>query len=56
MADISYTVSLNQQKDTTYSLVDLGANGGVAGNDVRIIFKTNRTVDIRGIEPPSNGY
>jgi hypothetical protein len=50
MADVSYTVSLNQQKATTYSLVDRGANGGVAGNDVRIIFKTNRTVDIRGID------
>jgi hypothetical protein len=50
MADISYTVSINQQKATTHSLVDRGANGGVAGNDVRIIFKTNRTVDIRGID------
>jgi hypothetical protein len=50
MADVSYTVSLNQQKATTYSLVDRGANGGVAGNDVRIIFKTDRTVDIRGID------
>jgi hypothetical protein len=50
MADISYTVSLNQQKATTYSLVDRGANGGVAGNDVRINFMTNRTVDLRGID------
>ena len=32
------------------SLVDRGANGGVAGTDVRVIFKTNRTVDIRGID------
>ena len=32
------------------SLVDRGANGGVAGNDVRVLFKTNRTVDIRGID------
>jgi hypothetical protein len=50
MANVSYTVSLNQQKATTHSLVDRGANGGVAGNDVCIIFKTNRTVDIRGID------
>jgi hypothetical protein len=32
------------------SLVDRGANGGDAGNDVRVIFKTNCTVDIRGID------
>jgi hypothetical protein len=29
--------------------VDRGANVGVAGNDVRVIFKTNCTVDIKGI-------
>jgi hypothetical protein len=50
MANVSYTVSLNQQKATTHLLVDRGANEGVAGNDVHIIFKTNRTVDIRGID------
>jgi hypothetical protein len=32
------------------SLVDWGANGGVAGSDVRVIFKTNRSVDIQGID------
>jgi hypothetical protein len=32
------------------SLVDRGANGGVAVDDVRVIFKTSRTVDIRGID------
>jgi hypothetical protein len=32
------------------SLIDRGANGGVAGDDVRIIFRTNRTVDIKGID------
>jgi hypothetical protein len=30
-------------------LIDRGANGGVASSDVRITFKTNRSVDIRGI-------
>jgi hypothetical protein len=49
MADIAYTVSTHK-KATDQSLVDRGANGGVAGKDVRIIFKTNRTVDIRGID------
>ena len=33
------------------SLVDIGANGGVAGNDVRAIAKhPDRTVDVRGID------
>jgi hypothetical protein len=32
------------------SLVDRWANGGVAGSDVRVIFKTSRTVDIKGID------
>jgi hypothetical protein len=27
-----------------------GANGGVTGNNVHIIFKTNRTVDIKGFD------
>eukprot|EP00934_Nitzschia_sp_Nitz4_P008068 Nitzschia sp. Nitz4//scaffold70_size99833//3673//6700//NITZ4_004582-RA/size99833-snap-gene-0.139-mRNA-1//-1//CDS//3329557096//8058//frame0 len=32
------------------SLVDRGANGGIAGDDVRIIAKTDRRVDISGID------
>jgi hypothetical protein len=32
------------------SLIDHGANGGVAGDDVRIIFCTNCTVDIKVID------
>jgi hypothetical protein len=32
------------------SLIDRGANGGVAGTDVRVIFKTGQTVDICGID------
>jgi hypothetical protein len=32
------------------SLIDRGANGGVAGDDVHIIFCTNCTVDIKGID------
>jgi hypothetical protein len=31
------------------SLINLDANGGVAGDDVHIMFRTNRTVDIKGI-------
>ena len=32
------------------SLVDRGSNGGVAGEDVRVIKKSRRTVNIRGID------
>ena len=32
------------------ALIDRGANGGIAGNDVRIISKTDRSVDIQGID------
>jgi len=32
------------------ALVDRGANGGIAGDDVRIIAKTGRQVDIQGID------
>jgi hypothetical protein len=32
------------------SLIDRGANGGVSGDDVRVIFRTNRTVNVKGID------
>jgi transposase InsO family protein len=32
------------------ALIDRGANGGIAGDDARIISKTNRTVDVQGID------
>jgi hypothetical protein len=32
------------------SLIDQGANGGVSGEDVRVIFCTSRIVDIKGID------
>jgi hypothetical protein len=32
------------------SLIERGADGGVAGKDVCIIFKTGQTVDIRGFD------
>jgi hypothetical protein len=50
-ACIEYKVSYHKEHHgISPSLVDRGANGGVAGNDVRVIFKTNRTVDIKGID------
>jgi len=32
------------------TLVDPGANGGVLGNDAKVIFKRNKTVDVTGID------
>ena len=32
------------------ALVDRGANGGICGNDVRVIEKSHRIVDVRGID------
>ena len=51
MANIEYKVSYHKASSgQSLSLIDRGANGGVAGTDVRTIFKTGRTVDIRGID------
>jgi hypothetical protein len=50
-ACVEYKVSYHKEHHgISLSLVDRGANGGVAGNDVRVIFKTNCTVDIKGID------
>ena len=32
------------------TLVDRGANGGMLGNDAKVIFKRNKTVDVTGID------
>jgi hypothetical protein len=44
-----YRVSAHQSYPS-HSLVDRGANGGVAGNDVRVISRSDRRVDIQGID------
>ena len=47
----TYNVSAARHCSKHASLVDRGANGGIAGEDVRIIFKTMRSsVDIQGID------
>ena len=46
---VTYNVSSHRSIDRQ-SLVDRGSNGGVAGNDVRVISKSHRKVDIRGID------
>ena len=51
MARIMYNASASKVSGKhDMSLIDRGANGGIAGNDVRVLFKTHRTVDIRGID------
>ena len=47
--NIIYSVSKINTRDQL-GLVDRGANGGIGGSDVRVIFKTNRKVDICGID------
>jgi len=32
------------------TLVDRGANGGMLGNDAKVIFKRNKTVDVTGVD------
>ena len=46
---VTYRVS-NHKRLPRVSLVDRGANGGVAGMDVRQVSKTSRTIDIEGID------
>jgi hypothetical protein len=51
LAHMEYHISFHKATPgRNLSLIDRGANGGVAGDDVRIIFRTNRTVDIKGID------
>jgi hypothetical protein len=49
MANVIYNVSCHKSGQPS-SLVDRGANGGLAGSDVRVIHKTHRSVDVRGID------
>jgi hypothetical protein len=51
LSQIEYKVSYHQASSgQSLSLIDRGANGGVAGTDVQVIFKTGQTVDIRRID------
>ena len=46
---VVYNVSAHRSSSPR-SLVDCGANGSLAGTDVRVISKTHRSVDVRGID------
>ena len=50
IVNIEYTVTAMQTYSLRGALVDRGANGGIGGADVRLIAKTNRHVDIQGID------
>jgi hypothetical protein len=50
VATTLYMISSCHASGHKGSLVDHGANGGIAGDDVRIIAKTGQTVDIQGID------
>ena len=49
--DVVYAVSRRQTSTVKRgALVDRGANGGLAGSDVRALYKTDRQVDVQGID------
>ena len=63
-SDISYVLSVKRSRQiqicqrylfqhanhTNQQLVDRGANGGLAGSDMRVIHKTHRKINIQGID------
>ena len=49
-ASTLYSISSCHAPGHKGSLVDRGANRGIAGDDVRIIAKTDRSVNIQGID------
>ena len=48
-ASTTYSISVHDQARRIGALVDRGANGGIAGNDVRIIATTDRSIDVQGV-------
>src|SRR5688572_1357631 len=50
MASTLYSISSCHATGHKGSLVDRGANGGITGDDVRIIAKNDRSVDIQGTD------
>ena len=49
--EITYNIfNLEKVNEKIATLVDGGANGGLAGEDVRIIETTGRTADVSGID------
>ena len=49
--DVVYFVSRADSTAVFASLIDRGANGGIAGNDMRLIcFDRDRTINVQGID------
>ena len=50
-SNITYNVTKRSVSSSKYgALVDRGANGGIAGSDVRPLYHTDRMVDVQGID------
>ena len=49
MANLTYAVAVHRNVRVG-ALIDRGANGGIAGDDLRLINRTGRQVDIQGID------
>jgi Reverse transcriptase (RNA-dependent DNA polymerase) len=47
---IEYKINTKTISVDGYSLIDRGANGGLLGNDVRVLEKSNRLISITGID------
>ena len=47
--DIRYNVSRVTRMDASLSLIDRGANGGIAGDNVRVLSVSDHRVDVSGV-------
>ena len=48
--DVTYSVSKHKHRSKRGALVDRGANGGIIGNDAKVIYTHQRVVDVTGID------
>ena len=48
--NVLYRVSKIDTRSKSASLIDRGANGGLAGDDVRVLSISDRTVDVTGLD------
>ena len=45
-----YKVTTRSRRSSRGSMIDRGANGGIAGNDTRFLAKSDRLIDVTGID------
>ena len=48
--NVLYRVSKHDTRSKSASLIDRGANGGLVGDDVRVLSISDRTVDVAGLD------